>query len=536
MRSHGKLLSSCPLCSKTRANRLPSQMTTPRSTRSLFLLFTAVSLLYGRGTEVVFTRASDGQYVAPIPVYSIGNVLYMSATDLESAYKVNAFRNPVVRKEVFRLERHKFKISANNHYVMVEDRTFQMSHPTLYLNDQIYLPLETFSDILRFVGLISGYHLLESPDREEPTALESSPEEEYSGFNILSAIIEERENGTVIRLRTRPDYDAGLVRAWVNRGEWLYVTLPSATVNKPVLEKTELPANGTVRSLIADQLQGTAQVSMRLRGNVEGVDVLRRDNPPEILLTIRKPYVIDQTHFLDQQRKKWQLDRIVLDAGHGGHDPGARANSLREKDITLDVVKRLGNLIEKKTDIEIVYTRKSDKFIPLWERTKIANESEGKVFVSVHVNASRNRSASGFETYLLRPGKTDAAIEVAELENSVVQLEDNQDRYGDLSNEQLILATMAQSSFMKESEVIADLIQREFDGQLRGQNRGVKQAGFIVLIGASMPNVLVELGFITNSRDAAMLKKKSYRQDVAEAIFDALMKYKVRYEKLVSPP
>jgi len=326
------------------------------------------------------------------------------------------------------------------------------------------------------------------------------------------------------------------VRAWVNRGEWLYVTLPSAQVDKPTLEQVELPGNGTIRSLIADQLEGTAQLSLRLRGDVDGVDVLRRENPPEILLTIRKPYVIDQSHFLDQQRQKWQLDKIVLDAGHGGHDPGARANNLREKDITLDVVKRLGELIEKKTDIEVVYTRKTDKFIPLWERTKIANESGGKVFVSIHVNASRNRSASGFETYLLRPGKTDAAIEVAELENSVIQLEDNQDQYGDLSNEQLILATMAQSSFMKESEVMADLVQREFDKQLPGQNRGVKQAGFIVLIGASMPNVLVELGFITNNHDANLLKKKSYRQDVAEAIFDALMKYKTRYEKLVAPP
>jgi len=417
---------------------------------------------------------------------------------------------------------------------MVEDKTFQMTRPTLYLNQQIYLPLDSFADILRHVGLISGYHLLEGPEAVETPILEepviSSP------FNIISAAIDERENGTVIRIRTTRHYDARLVKAWVNRGEWLYVTLPAGRLNKTALEKTQIPNNSTIRSVIADQLEGTAQLSFRLRGTVEGVDVIHRETPPEILLTIRKPYVIDQSHFLAQERQKWTLDKIVLDAGHGGHDPGARGYNLREKDITLDVVKRLGRLIEDRTDIEVVYTRRTDTFVPLWERTKMANESGGKVFVSVHVNASKNKKASGFETYLLRPGKTEAAIEVAELENSVIKLEENTERYGDLSNEQLILATMAQSSFMKESEVLADLIQREFDRSLTGSNRGVKQAGFIVLIGASMPNVLVELGFISNGRDAALLKKKSYRQNAAEAIFDALMKFKTRHEKLLAPP
>jgi len=509
-----------------------------RLTLLLFLLFVSVSTLWGRGTEVVFTRARDGQYKPPIAVYQLGQVLYISATDLAVAYEASPFRNPLVRKEVMRLEMLKFKFSANNHYVMVEDRTFQLSRPTLYIDDQIYLPLESFAEVMRLVGIISGYHLLESPEAPAPPPPQVTvPPSEDSPFNITSALIDERENGTVIHLRTSPHYDASLVKAWINRGEWLYITLPAGKINKAALERTLIPDGSSIRSLIADQLQGTAQLSLRLRGAVEGEpDVIRRDNPPEVLIAIRKPYTIDQTHFLDQERQKWKLDKIVLDAGHGGHDPGARGNGLREKDITLDVVKRLGRLIEKRTDIEVVYTRKTDKFIPLWERTKIANESGGKVFISVHVNASKNRKASGFETYLLRPGKTEAAIEVAELENSVIRLEENQDRYGDLSNEQLILATMAQSSFMKESEVMADLIQREFDKTLTGKNRGVKQAGFIVLIGASMPNVLVELGFISNANDAKRLKDKRYRQEAAEAIFDALMKYKARYEKLLSAP
>ena len=262
---------------------------------------------------------------------------------------------------------------------------------------------------------------------------------------------------------------------------------------------------------------------------------MHRESPPEILLTIRRPYVIDQSHYLDQEREKWKLDKIVLDAGHGGHDPGARGNGLTEKDITLDVVKRLGKLIETRTDINVVYTRDTDVFVPLWERTKLANEAGGKVFLSIHVNANKNSKASGFETYLLRPGKTDAAIAVAEMENAVIKLENNSEQYDKLSAEQLILATMAQSSFMQQSETLADLTQSEFDRKLVGQNRGVKQAGFIVLIGASMPNVLIELGFISNKYDAKRLKTAAYRQKAAEAIFEALMKYRTRHEKLLSP-
>jgi len=273
-----------------------------------------------------------------------------------------------------------------------------------------------------------------------------------------------------------------------------------------------------------------------LRGTVEGVDVIHRASPPEILLTIRRPYVIDQSHYLDKERAKWKLDKIILDAGHGGHDPGAKANGVKEKDIVLDVVKRLGKLIEKRTDIEVVYTRDSDKFIPLRQRTKIANEAKGKVFLSVHANANKNKKASGFETYLIRPGKTDAAAQkVAEAENAVMRLEENSGNYVELTDEQLILATMMQSSFMQESETLADLVQSEFDKKLVGQNRGVKQAGFMVLIGATMPNILIELGFLTNKNDARRLKQASYRQKAAEAIFNALMKYKTRHEKLLSP-
>lgn len=507
---------------------------TPAILFTLILLL-GVSTAHARRTELILQKASDERYVQPIPVYVINQYQYISLQDLLDAYKISAFLNPAVRKSVFRIDQLKFKVTAYNHYLMVEDRTFQMSHAAVFFDGETYLPMDDFVRVLKMVGLVSGVTILSGSD---PTDLQAETEPrptEYSPYDILSANIEERQNGTVIRIRTANRYDAKSVKAWINREEWLYVTLPGAKVNKPGIDNTKVPKNSTIRTVTADQLDGTSQLTFRLRGTVEGVDVLHRDSPPEILLTIRRPYVIDQSHYLEKEREKWKLDKVVLDAGHGGHDPGARGNGLREKEVTLDVVKRLGKLIETRTDIEVIYTRQSDVFVPLWERTKIANEAGGKVFLSIHVNANKNKRASGFETYLLRPGKTDAAIAVAEMENAVIKLEQNTDQYDELSAEQLILATMAQSSFMQQSETLADLTQSEFDKKLVGQNRGVKQAGFIVLIGASMPNVLIELGFISNKNDAKRLKQASYRQKAAQAIFDALMKYKTRHEKLLSP-
>jgi len=501
----------------------------------ILVLGLVIPSLQARQTELILQRASDQRYIPAIPVYVINQVQYIPMQDLLEAYKITAFQNPAVRKVVFRLNHLKIKVTAYNRYIMVEDKTFQMSRPVIFFDGETYLPLDDFVDILKQIGLVADVTILAG---QEPNPAAVSPEPSVSPsapFEIISAAIEERQNGTVIRIRTANRYDARSVKAWINRKEWLYVTLPDARVNLAALDQTSIPQNSSVRSVSADQLESTSQLTFRLRGTVEGVDVIHRENPPEILLTIRRPFVIDQTQYLNHERAKWKLDKIVLDAGHGGDDPGARGNGLREKDITLDVVKRLGKLIEKRTDIQVIYTRKKDVFVPLWERTKIANEAGGKVFLSIHVNANKKKKASGFETYLLRPGKTDAAIAVAEMENDVIKLEQSSEHYSKLNAEQLILATMAQSAFMQQSETLADLVQSELDKKLVGQNRGVKQAGFIVLIGASMPNILIELGFISNKVDARHLKTAAYRQKAAEAIYQALMKYKTRHEKLLAP-
>ena len=185
--------------------------------------------------------------------------------------------------------------------------------------------------------------------------------------------------------------------------------------------------------------------------------------------------------------------------------------------------------------MKVIYTREEDIFIPLWKRTKVANESNGKVFLSIHLNGSPNKSAYGFETYLLRPGKTEDAIEVASRENEVIKFEDRSDnRYKDLSGENLIMATMAQSIFMRESEELAAMIQEEMAKKIKSKNRGVKQAGFHVLIGASMPNILVEAGYLTNRNEEKNLRNAKYRQAIANCIYKAIVKFRYSREQYLA--
>lgn len=227
---------------------------------------------------------------------------------------------------------------------------------------------------------------------------------------------------------------------------------------------------------------------------------------------------------IDIEKNKWKFSTIIIDPGHGGKDPGAVGyRGTLEKDIALDVAKRLEKKISKNMKVKTVLTRDEDIFLKLGERTRIANENKGSLFISIHANAATDRRASGFETFLIGPNKNEAAVRVAARENSVLELEGVVG--SKLTNEDLIQATIAQSAFASKSEKFAALVQEEIGKRVQGKNRGVKQAGFYVLMGASMPNVLVELGFISNLAEEKKLRSSQYREVLATAIFRALEKY-----------
>jgi N-acetylmuramoyl-L-alanine amidase len=225
------------------------------------------------------------------------------------------------------------------------------------------------------------------------------------------------------------------------------------------------------------------------------------------------------------------VSRIVIDAGHGGHDPGAQGNGIREAELTLDVALRLQKLLATQPGVEVVMTRDTNVFIPLEERTNIANRESADLFLSIHANASRNSKARGVETYFLNFASNPDAEAVAARENagsgqSMRKLPD-------------IVRAIALNNKIDESRDFADMVQHAMVRKLSSRNSGlrnigVKQAPFVVLIGASMPSVLAEISFVTNRQDAALLKTGSYRQQIAEALLDAVLRYQQSLKKMRS--
>ncbi|HET7216649.1 MAG TPA: N-acetylmuramoyl-L-alanine amidase [Vicinamibacterales bacterium] len=216
------------------------------------------------------------------------------------------------------------------------------------------------------------------------------------------------------------------------------------------------------------------------------------------------------------------ISRVVLDPGHGGHDPGVNGNGINESELVLDVSLRLKKLLEKTPGIEVVLTRETDVFIPLEQRTAIANREGADLFLSIHANASRNTKASGIETYFLNFAANPEAEAVAARENSASG--QTMHRLPD------IVRAIALNNKIDESRDFASTIQKSMVKNLSGRNRdlqdrGVKQAPFVVLIGAGMPSVLAEISFVTNKQEGQLLKTQAYRQQIAEALFDAVVKY-----------
>ncbi|MFD2561900.1 N-acetylmuramoyl-L-alanine amidase family protein [Aquimarina rubra] len=220
---------------------------------------------------------------------------------------------------------------------------------------------------------------------------------------------------------------------------------------------------------------------------------------------------------------------VVLDAGHGGHDPGNRGNGYKEKDISLKVVLAVGEALEKDDRFKVVYTRKTDKFIELHERGKIANKAKADLFVSVHCN-SHHSQAYGTETFVLGLHANDENFNVAKNENSVILLEDNYeanyDGFDPNSPESIIGLTLMQEEYLDQSLTLASFVQNRFNKTLKRKSRGVKQAGFVVLHQTYMPSVLIELGFLTNNKEGKYLNSKKGQEEMAKSIITSIVDYK----------
>ncbi|MBK9981770.1 MAG: N-acetylmuramoyl-L-alanine amidase [Saprospiraceae bacterium] len=228
----------------------------------------------------------------------------------------------------------------------------------------------------------------------------------------------------------------------------------------------------------------------------------------------------------------YKITKVVLDAGHGGKDPGCHGNSTKEKEIALSIILNLGKKIEAKyPDVEVIYTRKTDVFIPLNERAAIANRNKADLFISVHCNYLGPRNhATGSETYVLGLHRAEDNLAVAKRENASILLEDNYEKTYDgfdpYSTEGHIILSMFQNAHLQQSIQLATYVESAFKRMGRLPSRGVKQAGFLVIRETTMPSILIESGFLSTDTDENFLMKESAQNEVAESILKAFGNYK----------
>lgn len=225
--------------------------------------------------------------------------------------------------------------------------------------------------------------------------------------------------------------------------------------------------------------------------------------------------------------------KVVLDAGHGGKDPGTNRGSIKEKDIVLDVVLRLGKMLEQNKDITVVYTRKTDIFVELRERANIANKAKANLFISVHCNGVKNTAAKGTETFVMGMSRTDTNLDIAKKENGVIFLEENyNEKYKgfDPNNPETLLGLrILQEEFLGQSIELASGIEKNFVTKNKRYSRGVKQQPIWVLDATVMPGVLIELGFVSHEEEGNYISSESGKEEMATSIADAIVSYKNNY-------
>ena len=230
---------------------------------------------------------------------------------------------------------------------------------------------------------------------------------------------------------------------------------------------------------------------------------------------------------------------VVLDAGHGGHDPGNLGNGYKEKDIALNIVLEVGKILEKQDNFKVIYTRKTDVFIKLHERAPIANKADADLFVSIHCDAFTN-NAYGAGTFVLGLHRSQANFEVAKRENEVIFLVDdyqeNYEGFDPNSPESLIGMTLMQEEYLDQSILLASLIQNNFTNNLKRKDRSVKQAGFMVLYKSYMPSILVETGFLTNKKEGAYLNSLKGQKEMANEIAKGIITYKKSLSSVTDNP
>jgi len=498
-------------------------------------------------------------YETTLSYVSRNGLVFVSSKELAALLLANTFYNEEAAKLEIKFPSYNIKLTAKNQFIIITNRNdnttsiYQIPVSTFLIEKDIFIPLKycedyfsvAFGNKLIFDNSSKKLTISNEPYSQNQLSIQKSLENinkekkqeitkndirnNKSNYDVYGLVIEEKSNGTLIRIKTSRKIN---IPRHSIKEKTLFVFFPGITVSPDITSgvKSAGLVKGVRRVAVS---QRNYQLEFLLNEGFSTSETFIDNESNDIMITIHNQLFTNRITEIDN-KTKWIFDTVVIDAGHGGKDPGAiGVTGVKEKDVNLKIALKLGSLIERELPgVKVVHTRKTDEFVELYKRGKIANEAGGKLFISIHCNSTLKKDVShrGFEVYLLRPGKTQDAIEIAEFENSVIKLEDNPDRYQKLTDENFILVSMAHSQYMRFSEKFSDLLNQEWKRGVDIPSLGIKQAGFYVLVGASMPGVLIETGFLSNRKDEAYLNSANGQTEIARSIFSSIRKYKEYYD------
>lgn len=497
--------------------------------RTLFyILITLVLSCSPTFGDAVDLRSADGRKTVQLESISIGGETFLSVISIAEVLDASLYWAQPTRKMVLKLGKDRVKVTAFNPTVTVNEQTFNLPIEPVMAHGAIYVPVNAFVPL---IDAISPDRLIwEKKDRRLMRAAEAE--------NISGLVLDERANGTLVIMETTRPFRKEDIEDTTTEPRWLHLSVYGGKLDAEKFIR--VAPHGGVLEIAAYQYEQSAQVSLRLASDIGGYEVYPTAHPNRIVVLLRKQEKTFPEARVPEEigfdRQRWTYHTVIVDPGHGGRDSGAIGpTGLKEKDVVLDIGRRLADLLRNKLSMKVILTRSSDRFVPLNERARIALRNEGTLFVSIHTNASPKKKAQGTETFFLSEAKTEDAMRVAQRENASLQYQEPV-QLATSENFQIvedIRLGMLSNQFLKESQDLAALIQSELSRTLQTKNRGVKQAGFYVMMGteATMPGVLVEVAFISNPYEEKLLKRTSFRKRAASAIFESIKTFKMQKEQ-----
>jgi N-acetylmuramoyl-L-alanine amidase len=516
----------------------------------IILVLGSFSISFSEDVKVLFKNNPQATYTAKL--LKKNNFDYISIQDFAELLMIKSSITKTGKRIDLTLTQGNLRFEVESPFILIKTKatnSYRVEQTILisFIQDEeIFVPIDILLKCYNNLTNLSLQFNSKDLTLSIPTEINSPALNTKTDPSTLS--ISEKANGYTIRIPLKTNYK--ITHKYLKDENKVVIKFPTGNLNLKYTEQTD--DNELIEKITFVNHPSSSELSLYLTQALEGMDVHYSESSQALNILLFKNFNVDSLFKaereskisgtndndknLDTQRKKWEITNIIIDPGHGGRDPGCIGITKKyEKDIVLKIGLKLGRLIERKTNIKVHYTRKTDTLIHVDKRGQIANDKKGNLFISLHCNSveSRDPKANGFSAYILRPGRTDEAIAVAERENSVIKYEPGyQERYKHLSEENFILTTIAQSAFIKFSETFAEKLCLSVQkNKLPLKNNGVLQAGFYVLVGASMPSVLVECGYLTNKEDEAFLNSDSGQTKLAEAIFSAILAYQQEYEK-----